>query len=427
MLHSMNRLASILCVLACLGCADEFPPLVPYVDLGPRPGSADDMATSPGVDKGTRLDYRASLDLGRDGSMHADMAFADDMDDLDVTSMFDWGVFDMAPLDGGQFDIGVDDMKLDDGLDDGADDTGSSDVAPPDLDPLDQSPPEPDLRPPLPDMQTPVREVCNSLDDDADGRTDEEPNCGRVIIERCRVFLGFHDYWGAPGVSDSYGGCPEELTDPVGLGDVGCVGTLHNPQFRRITTTGLNVNSNDEVAIAFICDDDAIGRWHETHCEVLFGQGDSRQGDQPESRDEWAAAPGQDPDKFISVGTGGDGRFHAIGLLGDVGDDDVFAVAFRCHDEMQPERAASAQAAVNVILGWADSDGGPDDQAEQWMPGCPAPDGTALAAGDGIGCAGSNFDGRFYRIDLSGNVDGNDVLGIALIPRPPPRDAQPRP
>lgn len=421
MLHTMNRLARILCVLACLGCADEFPPLVPYVDLGPRPSEGSDMATSPGVDEGVRLDGGERLDRGddvdRDSMVGLDMAPADDMSDPDIASMFDWATFDgMATADEGPIDGGSDGMgpDLDLGLDD---------MTAPDLDPLDQSPPEPDVRPPLPDRGPPLGgEACNGLDDDVDGLVDEEPVCGPVIVERCKVFLGFFDYWGSPGASNSYGACPQATTDPINPGALdyqGCVGTLNDHRFRRLRMAGGDVNDNDEIAFAFICDDDAIGRWFQRHCEVIFGQGDSGQGDQPASRDEWGPLDGQDAGRFRSIGTGGDGRFHAMSLLGDVGDDDTFAIAFRCDDPAQPERAAAAEQSAAVILGWADSDGGGADLSASWMDGCPAPDGTALAAGNGIGCAGSNFDGRFYRIELSGEADGNDHLGIALIPRPP--------
>lgn len=413
MLHTMNRLASMLCVLLCVGCTDEIPPLAPYVDFNPPPGGEPDFGEPPTADTGGRIDRDDDFDLGFDGSSPLDMALADDMSDPDITSMFDWAIFDdMALTDGEPFDDGIDGMAPDG---DPAD-LGLDDMMPSDLDPLDQSPPEPDMRPPM------VREVCNGIDDDADGLTDEEPNCGQVIVDRCKVFLGFHDFFGSPGTFDSWGACPERTTDGFNLDSVGCVGTENDASFRRISTAGGDVNDFDEIAFAFICDDDAIGRWYQSRCTVLFGQADRGFGDAPGSRDEWAALDGQDPEDYALLSTSGDGRFHAMGLLGDVNDDDAFAIAFRCRDDTQPARAAAAQASVNVVLAWADGNTAPADRTESWMPGCPAEDGTALAADVGIGCAGSNFDGRFYRINLSGDVNGDDDLGIALLPRRPPRD-----
>ncbi len=256
-------------------------------------------------------------------------------------------------------------------------------------------------------------ETCNGVDDDRNGVVDDGGVCGGWVQAHCQLILGWADERdGPPGVSPVWGPCPP--AERHQSGNVRCTATQRDGRFRMIDLNG-DVDGNDQLGLAFRCADEAlpaVAEWIQSRCAVFLGYADERQG--PADRaDAWDVCPAQlqgSEGMVRCTSTGFDGQFRSMRLRGDVGGDDQLGVAFICRDEADPGRAAAVMAAVEVWLGWADEHLGPEDGAESWGP-CPAqPRGND---GD-VGCVGSGGDGRFHRLDLGGDVNGDDELGVAL-------------
>ena len=259
-------------------------------------------------------------------------------------------------------------------------------------------------------------EVCNGQDDDCDGQIDNQGACGPYVQSRCRLFLGWADLDRGPvGASANWHECPG--SDGAYGDGIRCVGTRRDGQFTKLDLAG-DVDGNDRLAVAFLCDDAAqpeVARWVETHCAVFLGYADNDRG--AENVAAWGACPpaiNSDVPGLRCTSSGFDRLFRKINLEGDVDGNDELAVAFMCRDDNQPTRAASVQRSVDVFLGWADVDRGPLTGSPTWGA-CPA-----LPAGDvnGLRCTSSRGDGLYHRLDLGGDVNADDDLGIALRARP---------
>ena len=259
-------------------------------------------------------------------------------------------------------------------------------------------------------------EVCNGVDDDCDGQVDNRGVCGGFVQGACRVFVGWSDENRGPvGASANWHECPGS---DAAYGDrIRCVGTRRDGNFVKLDLAG-DVDDNDRLAFAFLCDDGNnadLARWTETHCAVYLGYTDNDRG--PDNVAAWGACPpsiNSDNAGLRCTSSGYDRQFRKINLEGDVDGNDDFAVAFICRDDANPTRAASVQRSVDFFMGWADSNRGPDSGSQSWGP-CP---GAAAGQANGQRCTSSNGDGNYHRIDMSGDVGGDDDFGFALRARP---------
>lgn len=430
----MHRPLALCCLLVLAGC-DDLPPRLAladaFVTAGADRGGPDAVVA---ID-GTASPDTAGLDRGPVADLAVDARVVDAGGDVGAP---DVGEDEGVPVDlGGDFgmrDLDLPDLELPD-LD-------VPDLEPPDLELPDLELPDlelPDLDVPdleLPDLDPPdvfvppPREVCNGIDDDRNGIVDDAPICGGVIAGRCRVFLGIRDNRIldlAP--SDDWAGCPDADTDGVNLIDrIGCVGTRRDGLFRRLgLPQGDDFNGDDHFSIALLCDAASpVGVWTQRHCRVYLGQGDNGMGRGPAS-DRWGPCPAAigSANDLQCISSGGDGRFHPMRLLGNVGSDDSFAVAFRCADPADADRSAEMTASAAVAFGWVNRNGfGGVDGSRDWIAGCPGPEGTGSISGGDFGCATSSFDGRFHAFPISEDIGDDDAFGIALLPHP---DAPPPP
>ena len=290
--------------------------------------------------------------------------------------------------------------------------------------------PPPDLA--LPDGPVlPMQEVCNGRDDDLDDTIDEDGVCGVFMAESCRVVLVWSDL--SSGTTD-----PSERWGPCDVRDVGLVNMVDQDTQRCVSTSGDqlhhflpftgNVNQDDHLGVAFVCDPAAggagVSAFIESACEVFLGQDDTLgfRG----TEDSWDQCPGARLDVEGSVrcvSSGGDGLIHAMPLNGDVNYNDDFGLAFRCGvgdgaSESDRSWAAQLQASALVVLGLANAVPGPLTPSPSFGD-CPGED------RDGSGdqhCVSSNLDGRFRGLPcyfpLDWDIDANDALTIALLATP---------
>jgi hypothetical protein len=201
---------------------------------------------------------------------------------------------------------------------------------------------------------------------------------------------------------------------------VRCASTRRTGGFLSLDLGG-DVNGDDQLGVAFLCDagpDAAVSRWIETQCALFLGHADNGDGAAEGAR-AWgpcpAATDGVDGARRCTS-TGFDRQFRPLDLSGNVDDNDDLGVAFLCRDAAAPDRAASVQAAVEVFFGQADENRGPPDGSPVWGA-CPA--GVQPSSGE-VRCIGTAGDGRFHRLRLEGDVDGNDDFGLALRARRAP-------
>ncbi len=255
-------------------------------------------------------------------------------------------------------------------------------------------------------------EICDGVDNDCNGTIDDGRVCGPYVQQRCRLFVGWaDDRTGPNGASAVWDQCPARDRDLAG--QQRCTGTRRDGRFARIQTGG-DVNGDDQFAPALICDDaanPALARYVQTHCALYWGHADREQG--PDGSPSWGPCPGVlggDNGTLRCTSSGFDGNFRALVTTGDVNDDDDFGFAWICRDGADPGRAAGLQSAVQVFVGWADSERGPPDGSATWGP-CPA-----QASGDlnNQRCTSTRGNGRFHRIRLGGDVNDDDQFGFAL-------------
>jgi hypothetical protein len=278
---------------------------------------------------------------------------------------------------------------------------------PVDAAPLDAAPADPDA------AVCAEEEACDGLDDDCDGQVDEGRVCGPYIQGQCRIWAGWADSNRGPaGPSPEWGQCPAQSRSNAD-NRVHCTSTQRDGRWARLDLGG-DVGGDDRLAVAFTCADDQnplLADWLQTRCAVFLGWADSNRG--PDGVAAWGACP---PSIWSNEGnlrctsSGYDGWFRRLQLGGDVGGDDSLAVAWICRDGVDPERAAAMSESVEVFLAWADSDRAPADNSANWG-GCPAaPRGDQ---GD-VRCVGTLGDERFIRLNLGGDVGGDDSLGFLL-------------
>jgi hypothetical protein len=255
-------------------------------------------------------------------------------------------------------------------------------------------------------------ETCNGLDDDCDGLVDPAPTCGAFLASRCRVWLGQADNGNLNvAVSDSFGDCPGESSD--GWGSVRCTSTRGDERFRSLDLSG-DVNDDDRLGVAFTCGDagaPALAAYIQTHCAVYLGHADNNAG--PADDAAWGPCPNGLNGELAGLrctSSGYDGRFRPMALVGDVDENDDLAIAFVCRDAADPERARAMAASAEVILAWARNLPSASDGGAGWGD-CP---GQARDNGGDARCVSSAFDQLFHKIDLDGDVDTFDKLGVSL-------------
>ncbi|MCB9536160.1 MAG: hypothetical protein H6704_07830 [Myxococcales bacterium] len=271
-----------------------------------------------------------------------------------------------------------------------------------------------------------VAEACNGRDDDCDGAVDEDVGlCGPYVETHCEVWLAFAGSGQNPGVVPTWGDCPGSARD--NSGNHRCVGTRRDGRFRSIRLSGSGtlggVNGDAAIGLRFVCSDESapeLAEWIQTHCSVFLGWTDLNLG--PDNSDTWGPCPGVPASYALPlpcVSTTTNGTFHALRFAGDVDGNDDLGVAFRCVDDAQPARAAALAASAEVflaqlrILTLFDDDKNGD--AEWGL--CP---GQSRDNDGDERCIGTFGDQRFHRLDLAGNVDYLDVLGISLRARRAP-------
>ncbi|MCB9553299.1 MAG: hypothetical protein H6705_15750 [Myxococcales bacterium] len=256
-------------------------------------------------------------------------------------------------------------------------------------------------------------EGCNGQDDDCDGAVDEASVCGLFVQQSCRLFLAWADSRRGPaGASPVWGGCPAQ--DVYRLNAVHCVGTRYDGNFAVLDVDG-DVDETDQFAFSLTCrdtGDPALSAWVQSHCALYLGYADNNRA--PGDVDVFGACPPAIQGRSGSLSctsTGYDGLFRALNTEGDVDDNDDLAIAWKCsEDPARPGLAAVMQSQVEVFLGWADEDRGPANGSPGWA-GCPAVSRSYI--GD-TRCVGTRGDGRFNRLDLGGDVNGDDMFGVAL-------------
>ncbi len=181
---------------------------------------------------------------------------------------------------------------------------------------------------------------------------------------------------------------------------------------------GGDVNDDDHLAVALLCADPEtpdLAAYVQSHCAVFLGHADHDRG--PDGSLTWGVCPdgvAHNEGQLRCTSSGFDGQFRSMALSGNVDDNDDLGWAWVCRDAEQPERAAGLQAAVRLYVGWADNRNGPPDMSPTWGP-CPE---EVAGVRDAQRCISTLGDGRFHRLDLGGDVDGNDELGLLLTTAP---------
>ena len=298
----------------------------------------------------------------------------------------------------------------------------------------------------------PAEEVCNLLDDDCDGETDE----GLLDIGPCSVGVGAcrsegrlscaggqtfcAAVPGAPGVetcNDLDDDCDGSTDEGFGIGEPCEVGQslcLNRGEIVCDGQGGVRCSVEALPPQPEVCngldddcdlepDDDAdCTDFVLSKCRAwLVWADDNQVGALSET---WDRCPAQFEDEDGSVRcvatgplAGGVGAgFWDIHPTGDVNQDDRLGIRFSCADPGGlPDLAAWFQRRCEIFLGWADNRGGAPANSPTWGP-CPA------AAGGDLGaqrCVSSGGDGQFHSMLLGGLVDDNDDFGIAFICRDP--------
>ncbi len=290
----------------------------------------------------------------------------------------------------------------------------------------DAAPPSPDAAP-CPG----VPETCNGVDDDCNAMIDDAAGCGGFIQANCRTWMVWSDGV-QPEVSPTWGNCPA-APDDVNIFEersLVCNSTHGDAGFYPVPFSG-DVDGTDMLGVAFTCDANAgpAATWLQANCRVFLAQMDAVSTDAvPNDADTIAGCPAANSGLVGTtrcVGSGGDGLFHAMQLLGNVNDDDRFAIAFRCdappaEGEVGRQRAAAMTAAVRVFLAYMSGlDVSGESRFDRWGD-CP---GTDRDNDGDYRCVSSARDGRFHAMNVgtwwNGNVSWDDEFGVAMLSADP--------
>ena len=177
------------------------------------------------------------------------------------------------------------------------------------------------------------------------------------------------------------------------------------PAPREETCNGVD-DDNDRV----VDDGDVCGAFVQARCRLWAGWADSDLGPTNASPTWYDCPPADESegDNLACTSTRGDGRFARLGLNGNVDGDDQLALALTC-DDTPDGVGAWVQSKCQVFLGHADENNGAADGAAAWggCPGAPNPSSGPLR------CTSTGGDAQFRALNLQGDTDGNDDLGLA--------------
>jgi hypothetical protein len=303
----------------------------------------------------------------------------------------------------------------------------ASDADTTDAGPADAAPPPPPDAAPCPG----VPETCNGVDDDCNAMIDDAAGCGGFIQTNCRTWMVWSDGV-QPEVSPTWGNCPgaPEDLDVFEERSLVCDSTRGDTAFYSVPFSG-DVDGNDMLGVAFTCDPAAgpAATWLQANCRVFLAQIDAVSTDLvPNDTASIAGCPAVNSGvegTTRCVGSGGDGLFHAMQLLGNVNDDDRFAIAFRCdapaaEGDVGLQRAALMTASVRVFLAYtAGLDFDDVSRYDTWGE-CPGTDRDD--SGDDR-CVSSARDGRFHAMNVGVwwnlDIDWDDEFGVAMLAADP--------
>ena len=260
-------------------------------------------------------------------------------------------------------------------------------------------------------------ETCNNVDDDCDGAIDEGTVCANYVSTRCKAWLVWSDNNTLDdGPRATWGDCPASDRDTSGTSK--CTSSGGDAQFWDVEVDGI-VDFDDRLGVAFTCADAAnpdLAAWIQGHCAVFIGYA-ANNGAVAGTVETWGPCPAANEGfdaPWRCVGSGMDGQFHAMRLDRIMGfTDDDLGVAFICRDAAQPDRAAGTASAVDVWFGWDNDSNAARAPSPDWS-GCPA---DPLDNGGNERCGSSGGDQRFHRFIVKDAVNNDDSFGIALTPR----------
>ncbi|MEZ4472873.1 MAG: hypothetical protein R3F60_19220 [bacterium] len=186
------------------------------------------------------------------------------------------------------------------------------------------------------------------------------------------------------------------------------------PPDARASCRDETCNGADDDCDGRIDEEPVCGELIERRCTVTLGWADNRAGPLGVSPS-WSTCPpgvSQMAGDVRCTATRRDGAFVHLDLDGDVDDNDLLAVSLRCEDADFADAARWIETHCAVFLGHADNNRGPVEASAAWG-GCPALSSSAEVPR----CTSSGFDGAFRAMQLAGDVDDNDDLGLAWICR----------
>ncbi len=284
----------------------------------------------------------------------------------------------------------------------------------------------------------PGNEVCNGLDDDCDGRVDEERICGQYVSDHCRLWIGRSnaDGLGQDLSSENwYGVCPREQQRLYG--GITCNSTTHDDQFKLINLNVGPFGRGNTLGVAFTCDPNAprgVGAIIEQSCRFFLAHRDAygSDGGGGQRVESWGPCPSERPDPLSEedlrcTSTGGDGRFHALLLEADLSGGQGLGVAWKCEIPGDENWSAILTEDVEVYLGISKSeravfdppsgqpsDGSPNQGFASTWNQCPT---TERDNNGDARCVSTGGDGWFHQIGLPpGRLTSGSMMSIRMTP-----------
>ncbi|MCB9550268.1 MAG: hypothetical protein H6706_31105 [Myxococcales bacterium] len=173
-------------------------------------------------------------------------------------------------------------------------------------------------------------------------------------------------------------------------------------------------NGADDDCDGRVDEEPVCGELIERRCTLTLGWADNNRGPLGASAT-WSTCPPEIRQMGGDVrctSTRRDGAFVRLDLDGDVDGNDLLAFSLRCEDADFAEAARWIQGHCAVFLGHADNNQGAAEGSPVWGA-CPGVSSSAAVPR----CTSSGFDGNFRAMQLAGDVDENDDLGLAWICR----------